>query len=143
MEISHRQLDVAHRRPDRRRAIHRDRQRDGRRQRGPQLRQQRLDAVDRVDDVGARLTVDDEEDRRLAVGEAGVADVLDRVLDVGHVGQVQRRAVDVREHDRPIVLRLEQLIARRQAPGPPAVGQLAFRLVRIGRGELLGGRRPD
>ena len=43
-------------------------------------------AVDRLDDVRVRLAVDDDEDRRLAVGHAGVAQVLhgvDHVADVG------------------------------------------------------------
>ena len=39
---------------------------------------QRLDPVDGLDDVGAGLAIEDDENRRLAVGEAGIAQVLDR-----------------------------------------------------------------
>ena len=40
-------------------------------------------AVDGLDDVGVRLAVDDQQHRRLAVGRAGVAQVLHRVDDLG------------------------------------------------------------
>ena len=53
---------------------------------GPQLRQLRLHAVDRLDDVGARLArYRMTSDRRLAVGEPGVAQVLDRVDDLADI----------------------------------------------------------
>jgi hypothetical protein len=45
-------------------------------QRRLQLRQQRLDLVDGLDDVGVGLQVDDHQHRALAVGLALVADVL-------------------------------------------------------------------
>ena len=64
---------------------------DGGRDRGLQLRQQRLDAVDRVDDVGAGLAIEDDQDGRLAVGEAGIAQILDRIDDIADVGQAHRR----------------------------------------------------
>ena len=46
---------------------------------GLQLRQQGPDAVDGLDDVGARLAEDDDHDGGLAVDQAGVAQVLHRV----------------------------------------------------------------
>ena len=61
-------------------AVDRDGDVDVGRERGLQLRQQRLHPVDGVDDVGAGLAVDDDEHRRLAVGEAEVVDVLDRSM---------------------------------------------------------------
>ena len=44
-------------------------------------------AVHRVNDVGAGLAENDQEDGGLAVHEAGGADVLDRVRDIGDVRQ--------------------------------------------------------
>ena len=63
-----------------------DRARDRRAQR----RQQRVHAVDRLDDVRVGLAVDDHEHRRPAVRHAGVAQVLHRVDDVGDVGEPHR-----------------------------------------------------
>ncbi len=78
---------------------------DRRRDRRPQLRQQRVDAVDGVDDVGAGLAVDDHQHRRLAVGEAGIAQVLDAVDDLADVGQADRRAVAVGDDQRAVFVR--------------------------------------
>ena len=51
-----------------------------------------LDALDDVEDVGARLAADDQHDRALAVGPAGDALVLDAVDDVRDVAEAHRRA---------------------------------------------------
>ena len=75
---------------------------DRRRDRGPQFRQQRVDAIDRRDDVGAGRPVDDDEHRRFAVGEARIADVLDAVDGLAHVGQPDRRAVAIGDDERTI-----------------------------------------
>ena len=65
--------------------------------------QQRLDAVDRLDDVGVRLPVDDQQHRRLAVGHARVAEVLHRIDDLGDVGQAHRRPVAVGDDQRQVL----------------------------------------
>ena len=58
------------------------------------LRQQRLDALDDLDDVGARLAADDQQRHRaLAVGPAGDPVVLDVVDHPRHVAQPHGRAV--------------------------------------------------
>ena len=59
---------------------------------GRDRRQGRAYAVHRVDDVGAGLAEDDDQHRGLAVRQALVAQILDRVLHVGDVGQPHRRA---------------------------------------------------
>ena len=66
-------------------------------QRGLELRQQRADAVDDRDDVGARLALDVHDHRRRLVHPRRLLDVLGVVDDVGDVGQAHRRAVAVRD----------------------------------------------
>ena len=58
------ELHVVHRRADGDGAVGEQRDVDRRRQRRLQLRQQLLDAVDHLDDVGAGLALDVEDDRR-------------------------------------------------------------------------------
>ena len=82
------------------------------------LRQQRRDAVDRLDDVGARLPEDDEQDRGLAVGEAARADVLDRVGDGRDVGEAHGRAVLVVDDEGPVLGGLQELVGRARATRP-------------------------
>ena len=67
-----------------------------------QLRQERLDAIGDLDDVGARLAlhVDDDRPRLLVPGPAGELRVLDAVDDVGDVGEADRRAVLVGDDER-------------------------------------------
>ena len=72
------ELDVADRRANRHRSIGEDRHLHRRGQRRPELRQQRLDPIDDVDDVGARLTLDVEDHRRRVVHPRGLTDVFDR-----------------------------------------------------------------
>ena len=59
------------------------------------LRQQRLDAIDHLDDVGARLALDVEDDRRRGVRPGAELGVLGAADDVGDVGQPHRIAVAV------------------------------------------------
>ena len=65
-----------------------------------QLRQRGVHASDDVEDIGAGLAEDDHEHGRLAVEQAGVADVLDGILHVGDVGQPNRAAVAIGDHQR-------------------------------------------
>ena len=68
---------------------------DRRRQRRDDARQQRLDAVDHLDDVGARLALHIEDDRGRRVRPGAELDVLGAVGDVGDVRQPHRIAVAV------------------------------------------------
>ena len=55
-----------------------------------------LDAVDHLDDVGAGLALDvDDDGRRRRSAHAARRDVLGAVDDVGHVGEPHRRAVAI------------------------------------------------
>ena len=75
------------------RAVDDDLQVDVARQRRDQPRQLRLHIVDGLDDVGAGFARQHDADRRLAVGEAGVAQILDRILDVGDVAASRTAAL--------------------------------------------------
>ena len=77
---------------------------------GRELRQQLLDAVHHGDDVGARLALNVHDHRGSVVHPGGLADVLDVVLDVGHVGQLHRRAVPVGHDQRRVIRAGEQLV---------------------------------
>ena len=68
---------------------------DGRRDRGLQHRQHRLDPVDGVDDVGAGLALDCQDDRALLVVPAGDQVVLRPVDGLADVADAHRRAVAV------------------------------------------------
>ena len=63
-----------------------------------------------VDDVGARLAVEDDEHRRLAVGEPEVAHVLDRVEHLRHIRQAHRVAVAVGDDEVAVLRRLGRLV---------------------------------
>jgi hypothetical protein len=71
-----RPLDLGQRGADRGRAVHHGVNVDRRRNRGAQLRQLCHHAVHSADDIGIGLPVDDDENRRLAIGHAGVAQVF-------------------------------------------------------------------
>ena len=79
------------------------------------------DAVDGLDDVGVGLAVDDHEHRRLAVGHAGVAQVLHRVDDVGDVGELHRGAVAVGDDQRQVLGGGLRLVVGVDLPVPVAV----------------------
>jgi hypothetical protein len=63
-----------------------------------ELRQRALHAIDGLDDIGAGLAVDDDENRALAVGEPLVADVLDAVDDVADVAEPHGIGVAIGDH---------------------------------------------
>ncbi len=68
-------------------AVNRQLDIDLRRQFGAQHRQRFLDAVDRLNDVGARLLGNADDDGFLAVGEAEVFIAFRAVIYIGDVGQ--------------------------------------------------------
>eukprot|EP01022_Parablepharisma_sp_SALTPOND_P004196 TRINITY_DN118_c0_g1_i13.p1 TRINITY_DN118_c0_g1~~TRINITY_DN118_c0_g1_i13.p1 ORF type:complete len:2030 (+),score=744.92 TRINITY_DN118_c0_g1_i13:50280-56369(+) len=75
---------------------------DGRRNGRLQLWQQGAHVIDRVDDVGAGLAVDDDQHRGLAIGGAGIAHIGHRVTHLGHVAHAYRRAIAVGDDQRRI-----------------------------------------
>ena len=127
-----RALDVAQRGADGGRTVDPERDIDRRRDRGAELRHHRLDQVDGRDDVGAGLPVEDDQDRRLAVGESGVAQVLDPVGDLADVGQMDRGAVAVGDDQGFVIIRLVGLIVGVDLIALVADVDAALRAVRIG-----------
>ena len=72
--------------------------------------QLRLHRIHRLDDVGARLADRMTSTERLAVGMAGVAQILDRIDHVADIRQPHRRAVAVGDHQRLVILGVRGLV---------------------------------
>ncbi len=103
---------------------------DGRIDARMQLRQRRVDPVDRGDDVGARLAEDDEQGGPAAVGQAERPDRLDRVLHRRDPGERDRLPVAVGDDEGRIVLRLHELVVGGDRPALVGVRKAALGLVR-------------
>ena len=86
-------------------------------------REERLDALDDLDDVGARLAADDDQHGALAVGPGRDAVVLDVVVDVRDVAEPHRRAVVWVDDQVAVLVGAEELIVggdgRRLRARPP------------------------
>ncbi len=80
------------------------------RQRGRQLRQQLLDAVDDLDDVGAGLALDVDDERRRRVHPGGELVVLGADLDRRDVAQPDRRAVAIGDDGVEIIVGVADLV---------------------------------
>src|SRR6185437_15657071 len=74
------------------------------------LGQQLLDGIHHLDDVGAGLALDIDQDGGGVVGPAGQLVVLGARQDIGHVAQIDRGAVLVGHHDVLIGLCVLQLV---------------------------------
>ena len=68
----------------------------------------------------------------LPLARPGVAQVLDRILHVGHVGQPHRRTVAIGDDQPAVVVGLHQLIVGGHFPGALAVGEMALGRVGVG-----------
>ena len=136
-----RALDVPHRCTNGRRLIHHDLDGDALRDGGLHARQHGAHAVDRVDDVRARLAEDDHHDRRFAVDVSSRADVFDRIFSCADVTDAHRCAVVIGDDQRLVIDRVHQLVVGADLPSPAANRQLSLRRVRIrvghGRAHLL------
>ena len=75
-----------------------------------QLRQERLDAVHHLDDVGARLPLDVDDDRRRVVHPGRLLHVFRAVDHLRHVRQHHRRAVVIGDDDWLVILAGQELI---------------------------------
>ena len=104
------ELDVPHRSANRRGAIGEHGNLHSLGQSALQLRQQFLDAVHHLDDVGAGLPLNIDDDRRHVVHPCRLLHVLGIVDDVGDVGQMHRRAIPVCHDERPVLRTGEKLI---------------------------------
>jgi hypothetical protein len=145
------ELDVAHRGADGDRAVGDHGDVDPRRQGGLQLRQLLLDAVDDLDDVGARLALHVEDDRRHGVAPGRELDVLGAVLHLGDVGEPHRRAVLIGDDEVAIGGGRLQLVVGVDRVGARRPVEIALRRVDVGGAdggaqiveiEPIGGERP-
>src|SRR6185369_8434807 len=105
------ELDVVHRLADRDGAVTADEELHGTGQLRLEFRQKLLDPIDDFDGVRPGLTLDAEVERRLAVVPAGIARVLDAVVDAGYFFQSDRVAIAIRHDDRAVLLGRHQLAA--------------------------------
>ena len=78
------------------------------------------------------MPVKDDQDRRLAVGKAGIAEVLDPVGDFSDIRQVDRRAVAIGNDQGPIIVGLVGLVIGVNLLALVADIDAAFRAVGIG-----------
>ena len=94
--------------------------------------QQQLDAIDHRDDVGARLPLDVHDDGGHFVHPGGLADVLDIIDHAGDVGQLDGRAVAVRDDQGRIVGGSEQLVIGADLVGLVGAIEVSLGLVDVG-----------
>ena len=103
------------------RAIHGQIEFDAGRQHRLQRGQLCLDLVDRFDDVGAGLTVDHQQYRRIVVEETAVVTVFDAIADFRHILETQCGAVGVVNDQRLVILGFLQLVVGLDLPQALAV----------------------
>ena len=128
-------LDIVQRCPDRDCPVQCQRDVDGARDRGLELRQDRFDAIDRVDDVGTRLFVKKDQNRRLAVRKPLIAQIFDPVAHFPDIGQPHRRAVAISDHQRPVIGGVVRLVVGVDLEPAVVLFDGALRTVGVGRGE--------
>ena len=143
-------LHIAHRSADGLRAVGEHLDLDAGRQALGQVRQQGLDAVDHIDDVGTRLTLHVDQYRLVAVGPGGQAFVLGAVDDLGDILQAQRGAVLVAEDQLAVFLDRFQLVVGVELGNPRGPVEVALGLVdvagrdqaaHVGQAQAIGRQR--
>ena len=94
-----------------------------------------MHAVHRIDDVGARLAKDDEENGGFAIHQSGGADILDGVVHLGDIAQDDRGAIVIAHDQRLVIFGFEKLIVVGDVLGYSVVGDLPFGAVGILHGQ--------
>src|SRR6185437_8224306 len=102
---------------------------DRRRDRGNEARQQRLDLVDGLDDVGARLLEHHQEHATLAVGPGRLLGVFRAGHGASDAADPQRAAVAVGDDDVIPLVGVEQLVVGVDRVGPPLAVDIALRAI--------------
>ena len=105
-----RPLDIVQRGADRARPVERHGDINIAGDRGLEIGQHGAHVVDRLDDIGIGLLGDDQHDRRLAVEQALVAQILHRVLHIGHIAQADIRAISIGNQQVAVLLGQLRLI---------------------------------
>ena len=88
--------------------------------------------VDGLDDVGARLTEDDEQGGRPAVGETDRSQVLDGIHYLAEVRQAHGGAIPPGHDERAVFLGEADLITRPDLPGSLGPMDLALGTIDVG-----------
>ncbi len=125
------ELDIGHRSPDRIRAVTQDRNVEGARQARLDLRQQGLDAIDDLDDVRARLSLNIEQDRRRFIGpgrDLGIFRAANRGRDVRQSDGI---SVAIGDNDFVELARVSDLIVRVDGRRLRGAVKTAFRRIDV------------
>ncbi|MNK83010.1 hypothetical protein D3C87_1028030 [compost metagenome] len=125
-------LHVSDRGADGLRAIRQHRHFEAGRQVVGNARQQCLDTVDHLDDVGTRLTLDVQQYRLILVGPRSETFVLGAIDNFRHVLEPQRRAVLVGEDQVGVILGRGQLVVGVEHRHPRRAVKVTLRLVDVG-----------
>ncbi len=94
--------------------------------------------INRADNVRARLSVEDNQDGRLAICKTSIAEVLDRIHHVTDIGEVNRRTVSIGEDQGFVVVGLVDLVVGVDLVAPTFDIDSPFWAVRV----RVGKRRP-
>ena len=128
-------LDVAHRGADRDGAIGQQGDIDARRQGRLETRQRLLDGVHHVDDIGARLALNIEDDRGLRARPGGKLFILGALGDRGNVVEPDRGAVPIADDEVAIVRDAVQLIIGVDRISPFRAVEASLGTIDIGVGD--------
>ena len=132
-----RKLDIFDGGADGQRAIADDLDLDGGRNRRDQPWQLRLDLVDGLDDVGARLFEDDQEHTALAIGPGRLLGIFGTRHRLADIADTQRRAIAIGDDDVVPGVGIEQLIIGVDRVGPFVAVDIALWTVSGGDRDLV------
>ena len=121
-----RELHVADRRADTGGCVVHDRERRTDRYRALQFRQLVFDALHRLDDIGAGLTLDIDHDSRHTLVKAADPAVLESVDDVGHITEQDRSSVAVGHNDIAVGISRGELVVGSDGVGLVRAVERAF-----------------
>src|SRR6185437_4585180 len=128
-------FDVGDRRADRAGAVGEHGDLDRRRQPFRQFRGGGADAVGGLDDIGAGLAIDIDDDGALLVEAAGDAHVGGGVDDLGDVAEPHRGAVAIGDDESAIGIGAEELVVGADRVGSPLALQAALGIGRVALGD--------
>jgi hypothetical protein len=87
--------------------------------------------IDGLDDVCVRLAEKDDQHRRLSVGHAEIAQVLNGVLNFGHIREAYRCTIAISDHERQVIRRHVRLVVGIDLIAPVTVVDGALRAVGV------------
>jgi len=126
------ELDVLDRSADGSGAVGENRDIDGGRKAGLQLRQKFLDAVNDADNIRAGLALDVHQDGRLLIGPSSLQDVLDSVGHGSHIGDTNGSTVAIGDDDGAIGVGTQKLVVCADGVGLLRPVKSALGLIDVG-----------